>query len=633
MLVRSSLEPAAEAVAGTFIRCALATLLLGLTTGISASADQTESDERRSINKGVDLRSRGRQIADEVRKQGWVVPSWATDRGNLGSAGWRKQDDRREEEGRRENDDGRETDDRHEKRDRRENEDLDVQVNNPALDFLQTFPGARPFEFSTQSETSIAAFRNNIVIGYNSTADQPLVQTGGGLFFRHIHFSAFSVSHDGGRTWTSGFVPPVAGSPFTYGDPSVGVDRAGRFYYVSLGTDANAPIFTGAVIMNTSTDGGATFAPATIVARDDGSDKPWLAVGRDPADGKRDNLYVVWTSFQPDRAELRLARSTDGGATWSAQKTIFTPVDTGPDGLSAQVQFANPTVDQSTGRLFIPFLHLSNFDADFIKVLVSDDAGETFRFLEFNVPGAPDTAGFPTVTPGTLSDCGTNGGKRLVLSQGANLGGGRSGLPRFRQATRLITQPSAAAVNGKLFIAFNSSTSPLSGDPNSRSEIYLLFSPDGGRTFAGPFAVAAATDADPQHVLPSVSVDREGEHASVAYYVQQADGKIRVDLTTTDIWRGRHFRASPPVRLSSASFDLTPSNNPIPNPFIQFLTTNYDQAVVACYNLGEYLSITQVSGGVLAAWGDNRNQWTSPPGSPIVGSHAQADVFFLQVER
>ena len=86
----------------------------------------------------------------------------------------------------------------------------------------------------------------------------------------------------------------------------------------------------------------------TIVARDDGSDKPWLAVGRDPADGKRDNLYVVWTSFQPDRAELRLARSTDGGATWSAQKTIFAPVDTGPGGLSAQVQFANPTVDPTS---------------------------------------------------------------------------------------------------------------------------------------------------------------------------------------------------------------------------------------------------------------------------------------------
>jgi hypothetical protein len=425
-------------------------------------------------------------------------------------------------------------------------------------------------------------------------------------------------------------VPPVPGSPFTFGDPSVGVDRDGHFYYVSLGADA--PIFTRAVIINKSIDAPATFAPATIVARDAGSDKPWLALGPDPVHKRRDNLYVVWTSFQPGGgAELRFARSTDGGATWSPQRTLFAPVDAGPGGLSAFVQFANPTVDQSTGRLFIPFLHLSNRDADLIKVLVSDDAGDTFTFVEFNVPGAPDKTGVPNVTPGTLSDCGS-GGTRPVLSQGVDLGGGRFGLPRFRQSTRLITQPSAAAVRGKLFIAFNSSTSPLFGDPNSRSEIRLLFSPDGGHTFFGPFTVAAATDVDPQHVLPAVSVDEDGEHVSIAYYVQQADGQIRADLTGGEI-KGHRFRAKPPARVSSVSFDLIPSNNPIPREFEPFATTNYDQTFAACYNLGEYLAITQADEGVFAAWGDNRNLWTSPSGSPAVGTHAQPDVFFERMDR
>jgi hypothetical protein len=513
-------------------------------------------------------------------------------------------------------------------------EDLNVQVNDPALDHVQSFPGTRPFEFSIQSETSIAAFRNNIVIGYNSSADQPLVEIDGGLFFAHIRLSGFSVSHDGGRTWSSGFVPPVPGSPFTFGDPSVGVDRAGRFYYVSLGTDADAPTFTGAVIVGTSTDGGASFAPASIVARDDGSDKPWLTVGRDPFDGKRDNLYVAWTSFQGSRAELRFARSTDGGATWSSQKTLFAPVDTGPGGLSALVKFANPTVDQSSGRLFIPFLHLGNLDTDFIKVLISDDAGDTFTFLEFDVPGAPDTVGFPNITPGTLSDCGAAGGIRPVLSQGVDLGGGRLGLPRFRQSTRLITQPSAAAANGRLFIAFNSSTSPFFGDPNSRSEIRLLASPDGGRTLFGPFTVAAATDVDPQHVLPALAVDEDGKKVSVAYYVQQADGRIRVDLTAGKIERGgRRFRAKSAARLSGVAFDLIPSNNPTPNAFNSFLTTNYDQTFTPCYDLGEYLATTHQDESVLAAWGDNRNRWTSPSGSPAVGPHAQPDVFFQRMER
>src|SRR5439155_23893622 len=142
---------------------------------------------RRTENKGVDLRSHGRQTADEVRwrqatedvvlRQGPVVPGRAGSREDRGSRERRAEE---EEEGR------------------------NVQVNEPALDHVQSFPGTRPFEFSIQSETSIAAFRNNIVIGYNSSADQPLVVHGdGGLFLAHIHLSAFSVSHDGRRTWSS----------------------------------------------------------------------------------------------------------------------------------------------------------------------------------------------------------------------------------------------------------------------------------------------------------------------------------------------------------------------------------------------------------------------------------------------
>jgi len=585
---------------------------LCLGPGTSAWADPI--DERRPENKGVDLRSHGRQTADEVRRR-QATEGAVLQRGSVLTAPARQERgswERREED----KEDGR-----------------NVQVNDPALDHVQSFPGTRPFEFSVQSETSIAAFRNNIVIGYNSSADQHLVQRGGGFVFAHVHLSGFSASHDGGRTWSSGFVPPVPGSPFTFGDPSVAVDRAGRFYYVSLGTDADPPTFTGAVIANTSTDGGASFAPARVVARDDGSDKPWLTVGRDPVDRKRDDLYVTWTSFQDSGAELRFARSTDGGVTWSPQKTLFAPVDTGPEGLSAFIQFANPTVDQSSGRLFIPFLHLGNLDTDFIKVLVSDDAGDTFTFLAFDVPGAPDKVGFPNVTPGTLSDCGA-GGIRPVLSQGADLGEGRLGLPRFRQATRLITQPSAAAANGRLFIAFNSSTSPFFGDPNSRSEIRLLASPDGGRTLFGPFTVAAATDLDPQHVLPGLSVDADGKRVSVGYYVQQADGRIRVDLSTGTLGRaGRRFQATSPARLSGVAFDLIPSNNPVPSAFNAFLTTNYDRTVPPCYNLGEYIATTQQEESVLAAWGDNRNTWTSPSGSPAAGPHAQPDVFFHRTER
>src|SRR5712692_2687849 len=438
-----------------------------------------------------------------------------------------------------------------------------VQINDPALDNIQDFPGTRPFEESVQSETSMVTFGRNVVVGYNSSADQPLVLTPAGLFFTHRHLSGYSFSHDGGRTWTSGFIPPSPGSLFTFGDPALAVDRAGNFYYASIGADAAGS------------------------------------------------------------SDMMVGKSTDGGATFSS-RSLFAPVDNTV--MSAFIQFTQPTVDASNGRLYIPFLHFSDFDADFIKVLVSDDGGANFHFLKFNVPGAPDVFGFPNVTPGTVADCGRgNGGIRLILHSGANIGGGRFGLPRFVHATRLVTQPSSAAHDGRLFIAINSSTSPVSGDPAAKSEIHMLFSPDGGQSFQVS-VVAAATAADPQHVHPALSIDRQGRHVSIGYYVQQANDQLRVDLANGQV-TGHRVVWGEDVQNLSPAFDLTPSNIPLPTATNPFATTNYDRTIRACYDIGEYMSTTYSHERVLAAWGDNRNSWTSPAGSPAVGIHSQPDVF------
>ena len=107
-----------------------------------------------------------------------------------------------------------------------------VQVNDGALDNIQEFTGFRAFIKYTQSETSIAAFGRNIVATYNNSADQPIISATppSTVVFQHRFLSGFSTSNDGGKTWTSGSMPPMPGSIFTFGDPSVGVDRKGTFY-------------------------------------------------------------------------------------------------------------------------------------------------------------------------------------------------------------------------------------------------------------------------------------------------------------------------------------------------------------------------------------------------------------------
>jgi hypothetical protein len=172
----------------------------------------------------------------------------------------------------------------------------------------------------------------------------------------------------------------------------VGVDRHGTFYFATLGADAlNRP----AVQVNKSTDGGNTWSAAVIVQQDNHSDKEWLAVGPDPATKSRDNFYVTWTSFQSAACELRFGRSTDSAATWTAKTILVPTADPDPTHPQNCVQFSNPVVDQITGTLYVPFLRLSNADQDFIQMMISDDAGETFRFATFNIPGPHRNACHP----------------------------------------------------------------------------------------------------------------------------------------------------------------------------------------------------------------------------------------------
>jgi hypothetical protein len=505
-----------------------------------------------------------------------------------------------------------------------------VQANDPALDHIVTFTevNTRPFEFATQSETSAVMDGRHIVVGYNSSADTVVeFFPGFGLAFTKLMFSGYSVSHDGGRSWTSGFVPPVdANAPFTFGDPSLALDRRGTVYYASLGVNAVGDHST--VILNKSADHGASFGSAVVVAEDDGADKEWLAIGPDPVLRSRDNLYITWTSFLTDAlgntiaSQLWFAKSIDGGRTFTKQ-LLFAPVDDGRN--SAFATFTNPVVDASTGRLYVPFTHFSNSDADNIRVLVSDDGGLTFHFLAFNAPGAVDPFAYPNVTPGRLIDCNA-GGIRNALVAGPDQGNGRFGLMRPKYATRLITQPHAAAVNGAFVFVLNSSTSASFGDPSAGSLINAIYSKNGGSTWNAPFRVAASTGSDPQHVHPALSFSGDARKLSVSYYVQQSDARLRTDIAHLEVENGRlstHARTT----LSSTSFDLTPSNI----ARSKTTTTNFDRVVQSCYDIGEYQTLVRPLGGnddnLVAAWGDNRRTWVGPAGSAAPGPHAQPDVF------
>jgi hypothetical protein len=509
-----------------------------------------------------------------------------------------------------------------------------TQVNDPALDTMQFLPGKFPRLYFNQSESTVAARKRGgeqtIVVAYNSEAEDRLqLLPNGSINYTQLLWSAYSTSTDGGATWTSGFVPLAPGATYTDGDPIVATDREGNFYYAS-GSDDGSNVF---LQLNKSSD-GLNWSDGIIITHDDAADKDWLAIGPDPANKHRDNLYLTWTSFQATGAELRFARSFDGGATWTS-KTIFAP-GSNPDSTLPQnfLTFSVPTVDPSSGRLYIPFVHFSNADKDFIQMLVSDDAGETFRFVNFNIPGSADPTLLSFIQPGTLSDCGVFGlggsGFRLIVHSGSELGGGRFGLPRFRQSAWFSAQPAIVARDGSVTLVWPASTGSFLGDPLSGSQVFLIRSEDGGRNWSLPLQVSPNRPADVRQGNPAIAADDQGREILVSYYTQHSDGTLDVDLAQSQDG-GRAFPVERIVRLTRTPMTLAPTNNPVPNR-APFQTRNYGDHV-ACYSLGEYNGLTWFDGDKLfATWTDLRNTVTEPTGPPPVLlpglTHSQEDVFF-----
>ncbi|MBA2597500.1 MAG: exo-alpha-sialidase [Chloroflexia bacterium] len=179
------------------------------------------------------------------------------------------------------------------------------------------------------------------------------------------NFPAMStyVSFDGGETWEGPNQLRYFQEDFgAAGDPVLAFDRDGNVFMVSislgfeefrLGTLVSSTEIS-SIVISKSDDDGLSWGDAVSTARStiettssvdetgrergelaaDFLDKPWIAIGPDPADPERDIIYVVYTEFKTryttlyadelpfltspvTETTIRLVRSTDGGATWS----------------------------------------------------------------------------------------------------------------------------------------------------------------------------------------------------------------------------------------------------------------------------------------------------------------------------
>lgn len=201
---------------------------------------------------------------------------------------------------------------------------------------------------TVQSETSIAEnpVTGTLCSGFNDACEFICADGDGG-------FTGFARSTDGGLTWDDrGGLGAVS-----FGDPSPVWRRAdGHFYFATLASG-------GGLILYKSGGDCRSFQlvsiPSTV-----SDDKQFLAIDKigGPHDG---NLYLVWADFEGASAIVG-KRSTDGGLTWSDQVTIGT----------GSVQGTWPAVGPD-GDVFVAWTRFSG-TVIFINVARSTDGGLTY---------------------------------------------------------------------------------------------------------------------------------------------------------------------------------------------------------------------------------------------------------------
>ncbi|MBI5168727.1 MAG: hypothetical protein HZA61_04480 [Candidatus Eisenbacteria bacterium] len=185
----------------------------------------------------------------------------------------------------------------------------DRRANDPTGDASCAACAGRPLG---QAETTIAAFGNRLVAGWND---------GKGFCPPNGAVQGYATSTDAGVTWIDrGDVPALASGGRYRGDPVHFVDTSNGTFWI-LGLYEGGTPGSGLAILNGHFSGSTWIVDGNrqiAVGGADFLDKEWGAV--DPASH---NLYVSYSRFVGgSTSQIEFIRSTDGGATWSVPQVM-----------------------------------------------------------------------------------------------------------------------------------------------------------------------------------------------------------------------------------------------------------------------------------------------------------------------
>lgn len=323
---------------------------------------------------------------------------------------------------------------------------------------------------SLEAEVELAVDRANqhIVVSWNTL-------TGNGQL-GVIH------SGDDGMTWDKArLLPPdtTVDKNREQSDPVVAVDGLGDFYVSWVGFDRSQqnPNPTNMhVWVAKSTNNGAAWSNVHQVSPDNEwaqggfLDKPWIGVN--PLD---DSLVVTWdqAASQVGPVNIRMARSTDGGKTWSAPMSVNDP------GKRAQI-------DRNLAQIAF-----NQAGAGYIVwVEIDDDLFGSTQNAVYLQAFNPD---------------GTMSGANVKVTAGAD--------------SPVFDDPSVAADRDNVYVGF------ISGTPRGVWDVRVAASLDGGATFT-PSVKANDDPSCATHFHHQIVTDENGNVHAAWYDNRYLDGNV-----------------------------------------------------------------------------------------------------------
>jgi hypothetical protein len=392
----------------------------------------------------------------------------------------------------------------------------------------------------------------------------------------------YSVTHDGGLTWTRALIPGLTtktGGPyFRASDPVAGIDLSERIFLCTEGATNNA-FSTGAVVVSRSLDGGATFsAPAVVFQPTDNSDfpdKPWMAVNTFGNTAHVGRIVVTWTLFgTTDASPIYRAYSDDHGVSWSAAAPIH-DIDT-------QAQGSQP--------IFLPDGRV---------------AAVYWNFADSGFGGDDALAAPEEIDVALSNDGGVSFGAPIRITNVT-----RYDQPSMRDGTFL---PSAATdrTTGAIYVVYQALTSL------AQPRIFFTKSTDGGLTWTKP--ISASDNLATGVFNPAIASSPDGQTLTVAFYDQRDSGG---NTTLCNLYLAQSFDGGatwqPNIRLTSETTNgtlapLTPQG----------------------YMLGDYLGIAETTGPDVPAvpvWVDTRTG-NPDPFITRVGIAPEVDFTSFQASR